>query len=163
MFDRKVICNNADTSQYQCVVTASQSRQKVLQVMLARKATQFLLGKLDHPGLQVKEMEKVTLDRRESLLILEDLKKNFAKIQMYEKMLFFHQVNLRYASQQHFKLILMIVCFYIYFKVCTRYEVHTAQAHTVCTTQIDNNRHRTFCNGVGGRNTGLQTQLFGNS
>jgi len=34
----------------------------------------------------------------------------------------------------------------------------TVQTHTVCTTQIDRNRHnRTFCNGVGGRTTGLQT------
>jgi len=31
----------------------------------------------------------------------------------------------------------------------TRHKVHRAQAHTVSTTQIDSNRHRGFCNGVG--------------
>ena len=44
----------------------------------------------------------------------------------------------------------LCVCdiYFIYFKVWTRHEVHRAQAHTVCTTQIDKNRHRTFYNGV---------------
>jgi len=37
------------------------------------------------------------------------------------------------------------------------------QAHTVCTTQIDRNRHnRTFYNGFGGRTTGLQTLSWHN-
>jgi len=31
------------------------------------------------------------------------------------------------------------------FNLWTRHEVHRAQARTICTTQIDNNRHRTFC------------------
>jgi len=39
----------------------------------------------------------------------------------------------------------------------TRHGVHRAQAHTVCTTHIDKNRHRMFSNGVVGRTTGLQT------
>jgi len=47
--------------------------------------------------------------------------------------------------------------YFLYFNLWTRHEVHRAQAHTICTTHIDNNRHRTFCNGVGGRSTGLQT------
>ena len=34
---------------------------------------------------------------------------------------------------------------YFYFYLWTRHEVHRAQARTICTTQIDNNRHRTFC------------------
>jgi len=29
----------------------------------------------------------------------------------------------------------------LHFNVSTRHEVHRAQAHTVCTTQLDNNRH----------------------
>ena len=44
---------------------------------------------------------------------------------------------------------------YFYFNLWTRHEVHRAQARTICTTQIDNNRHRTFCIGVGGRTTGI--------
>jgi len=36
-----------------------------------------------------------------------------------------------------------------------RHEVHRGQAHTVCTTQIDKNRHnKKFYNGAGGRTTG---------
>jgi len=36
--------------------------------------------------------------------------------------------------------------------------VYKLQTHTVCTTQVDKNRqNRTFCNGVGGWITGLQT------
>jgi len=30
------------------------------------------------------------------------------------------------------------------FPLCTRHVVHRAQTHTVCTTQIDNNRHQRF-------------------
>jgi len=45
--------------------------------------------------------------------------------------------------------------------------VHRSQAHTVSTTQIDNNRHRGFCNdvGVGAQDYRhfLQSQLFANS
>jgi len=38
-------------------------------------------------------------------------------------------------------------------KFWNRHEVHGTSTHTVCTTQIDKNRHnRTFFNGVGGRN-----------
>jgi len=44
-----------------------------------------------------------------------------------------------------------------YFNMWTRHEVHRAQAHTICTTRIDNNSHRTICNDVGGWTTGLQT------
>jgi len=42
-----------------------------------------------------------------------------------------------------------------YFNVWTRHDVHRAQAHTVCTRQIDIKRQRTFYSGV--RTTGLQT------
>jgi len=38
-----------------------------------------------------------------------------------------------------------------------RHEVYRVQAHTVCATQIDKNKHnRTFYNGVGGRTSELQ-------
>jgi len=36
-------------------------------------------------------------------------------------------------------------------------RVHRAHAHTICTTQVDNNSDKTFYNGGGGRTTGLQT------
>jgi len=43
------------------------------------------------------------------------------------------------------------------------YKKSIVQAHTVCTTQVDNNRHnRTFKNDVGGGTTGLQTLLLAN-
>jgi len=44
------------------------------------------------------------------------------------------------------------LCFFIfYFNVCTRHEAHRKHVHTVCTTQIDNNRHELFvpASGVG--------------
>jgi len=53
--------------------------------------------------------------------------------------------------------IIVFVFIYFYFNVWARQEVHRAQSHTACTTQIDNNRHKTFCNDVRGRTTGLQT------
>jgi len=46
---------------------------------------------------------------------------------------------------------------YLFFNLWTKHEVHRAQAHTICTTRIDNKGHRTVCNGVGGWTTGLQT------
>jgi len=38
---------------------------------------------------------------------------------------------------------------FFYFNVWTRREVHRAQAHTVCTTQIDKNRHDRFITALG--------------
>jgi len=47
---------------------------------------------------------------------------------------------------------------YLILMFWNRHEVHRVQAHTVCTTQVDKNRHnRRFYNGVGGRTAGLQT------
>jgi len=43
----------------------------------------------------------------------------------------------------------VVHCTALNFNFRTRREVHRAQAHAVSTTQIDNNRHRVFCNGVG--------------
>ena len=53
----------------------------------------------------------------------------------------FHAVSIESVPAAH--------CIVLNFNVCTRHEVHRAQAHTVSTTQNDNNRHRGFCNVVG--------------
>jgi len=45
---------------------------------------------------------------------------------------------------------------FIYLNICTRHKVHE---HNVCTTQIDNHRHKRFKAAL---TTGLQTQLFCN-
>jgi len=37
----------------------------------------------------------------------------------------------------------------VHFNVCTRHEAHTIQAHTVCITQFDNNRHERFVVALG--------------
>jgi len=41
--------------------------------------------------------------------------------------------------------VLAVHCIVLNFNDWTRHEVHRAQAHTVSTIQIDNNRHRGFC------------------
>jgi len=38
---------------------------------------------------------------------------------------------------------------FLYSNVCTRHKVHRAQAHTVCTTQTDKNRHKCFVTALG--------------
>jgi len=43
-------------------------------------------------------------------------------------------------------------------RFCSRHKVHRVQTHTVCTMQIDENRHnRTINYEFGGRTIGLQT------
>ena len=71
------------------------------------------------------------------------------KVDKNNKNIFTNKHIMNFENNSHWYL--------FFFYHWTRHEVRRAQAHTICTSQIDNNRHRTFCNGVGGRTIGLQT------